>query len=84
MADNEFTVRAGLEWLGISIETYEKSCEILAGRHGNPIGSALLDARDAQGSEVIAADVLAQHGIDPEDPLAAVRVYDRRRSRRDN
>lgn len=84
MADGEFTVRDGLIWLGISYETYEESAKILAGRHGNPIGSALLDARSAQGTDITPAEVLARHGIDPADPLAAVRAYNRERTRFDS
>lgn len=79
----EFTVRDGLAWLGIDWDTYEKSAKILAGRHGNPIQFALLDARKAQGTDTTPAEVLAKHGIDPADPLAAVRAYDRGRARFD-
>jgi hypothetical protein len=80
---SEFSVRDGLTWLGISWEDYEKSSKILAGRHGNPIGAALLDARDAQGTDTTAEAVLAKHGIDPADPLAAVRRYDKQRGKFD-
>jgi hypothetical protein len=76
----EFTVRDGLAWLGITMADYEKSMEILRGRHGNPINSALLDARKAQGTDTTAAQVLARYGIDPTDPLAAVRTFDKSRS----
>jgi len=79
----EFTVVDGLAWLGISMETLEQSNDMLRGRHGNPIGSALLDAREAQGTDTTAAEVLARHNIDPADPLAAVRAYDRRRAQFD-
>lgn len=78
--DEGFTVRDALHWLGIPFETYERSAKILAGRHGNPIESALLDARAAQGTDTTPAEVLARHGIDPADPLAAVRAHDRRRA----
>lgn len=79
----EFTVRDGLAWLGISWENYERSAEILRGRHGNPIESALLDARKAQGTDTTPDQVLAQYGIDATDPLAAVRAYDRSQRRFD-
>ncbi len=79
----EFTVADGLAWLGIEMTDYLKSAELLKGRHGNPIQSALLDARRAQGTDVTADQVLARYGIDPEDPLAAVRDYDQRRARYD-
>jgi hypothetical protein len=75
----EFTVRDALTWLGIPWEIYVKSEEILSGRHGSPIRSALLDARRARGTDTTAAQILAQHGIDPADPLAAVRAYDKGR-----
>jgi len=80
---NEFTVPDGLRWLGITMADYERSWIILAGRHGNPIMAALLDARAAQGTDVTPADILARHGIDPIDPLAAVRAYDVARQRFD-
>lgn len=80
---SEFSVRDGLAWLGISWEDYEKSSKLLAGRHGNPIGAALLDARDAQGTDITPEVVLAKHGIDPADPLAAVGRYDKQRGRYD-
>lgn len=76
----EFTVTDALAWLGLSEADWERSWEILAGRHGNPLSNALLDARKAQGTDTTAAEVLARYGIDPADPLAAVRDYDRRRS----
>jgi hypothetical protein len=79
----EFTVPDGLAWLGISQADYEKSWEILAGRHGNPINSALLDARAAQGTDTTAVEILARHGIDPADPLVAVRAYDKNRAKFD-
>lgn len=80
---SEFTVRDALAWLGISWEDYEKSTEILKGRHGNPIQTALLQARSAQGTDVTPAAVLATCGIDPADPLAAVRRFDKGRKRYD-
>lgn len=79
----EFTVHDGLAWLGISLTDYERSIEILKDRHGNPIQSALLDARQAQGTDTTPAEVLTRHDIDPDDPLAAVHAYDRQRSRFD-
>lgn len=83
METESFTVRDGLAWLGITWETYEQSAKILAGRHGNPIGSALLDARSAQGTDIAPDEVLARHGIDPSDPPAAVRSYNKRQERYD-
>jgi hypothetical protein len=82
-SEQEFTVRDGLAWLGIPLADYEKSWEILAGRHGNPLGAALLDARDAQGTATTPESVLAKYGIDPADPLAAVRRFDKQRARFD-
>jgi hypothetical protein len=73
----EFTVQDGLDWLGIELATYEKSWEILKGRHGNPLMFALLDARKAQGTDTTPAEVLARYDIDPANPLAAARAYDR-------
>ena len=84
MTAGEFTVADGLAWLGITPDVYEKSWEILEGRHVNPIMSALLDARKAQGTDTTPEQVLARHGIDPTDPLAAVRRYDRDRARFDS
>lgn len=80
---SEFTVRDGLDWLGISFADYEKSFTILKGRHGNPLGAALLDAREAQGTATTPEAVLTKHGIDPADPLVAVRRFDKARSRYD-
>jgi thymidylate synthase len=79
-----FSVRDGLAWLGISLADYERANEITAGRHGNPFTSALLDARAAQANGETPETVLSRHGIDPAQPLAAVREYDQRRSRFDN
>lgn len=80
-----FTVPDGLAWLGITPETYERSWEILRGRHGNPIASALLDARDVHLGKLDATpeQVLAKYGIDPADPLKAVRAYDKSQQRYD-
>jgi hypothetical protein len=78
-----FTVRDGLDWLGISLADYTTSVQILRGRHGNPIMSALLAARDAQGTDTTPAQVLARFGIDPDDPLAAVRAFDHHRAQYD-
>ena len=79
-----FTVRDGLAWLGISMTDYEEAHRLTIGRHGNPIGSALLDARKAQHNGETPDVVLARHGIDPGDVLAAVREYVRQRSRFDD
>lgn len=79
----EFTVPDGLAWLGIDMATYQRSWDILQGRHGNPIMFALLEARDAQGTDTTAAQVLAKYGIDPSSPLDAVRAYDKNQSRFD-
>lgn len=79
----EFTVPDAAAWLGIDWADYLTSGEILKGRHGNPLASAMLDARAAQGTATTAAEVLARHGIDPADPLAAVRRYDKERGRYD-
>ena len=84
MSAEEFTVADALNWLGITPDIYEQSWEILKGRHGNPIMSALLDARKAQGTDTTPEQVLARYGIDPTDPLAAVRTYDRQRARFDS
>lgn len=79
----KFTVAEGLAWLGISQAQYDESCRILRGRHGNPIQSALLDARDAQGTTVTPEQVLGRHGINLQDPIDAVRRFDRARARYD-
>lgn len=79
----EFTVPDAAAWLGIDWADYLTSGEILKGRHGNPLASAMLDARAAQGTTTTPAEVLAKHGIDPADPLAAVRRYDKHRGQYD-
>lgn len=76
--EQEFTVADGLEWLGLPQRIYTWSNEYLAGRHGNPIRSALLAARDAQGTDVTPEQVLSDFGIDPEDPKQAVLDYEKR------
>lgn len=81
---SEVTVRDMLAWLGIPWAVYEESARILAGRHGNPIESALLDARAAQGTATTADEVLVRHGIDRDDPLVAVRAFDGARARFDS
>ncbi len=78
-----FTAADALAWLGISPETYGEAARILRGRHGNPIDAALLDARQARHDGTAAAQVLARHGIDPADPLAAVRAFDQHRAQFD-
>lgn len=83
-APEDFTVQDGLAWLGISPEDYESANVITAGRHGNPVTSALLDARAAQRNGETRETVLSRHGIDPTQPLAAIREYDQHRSRFDN
>ena len=79
-AEGGFTVRDGLAWLNIPWDTYEAGCELTRGRHGGPFVSALMDARAAQGTATTPAAVLAKHGIDPADPLAAVRAWVTHRS----
>lgn len=74
----DFSVKDGLAWLGISLADYERACEITAGRHGNPFVFALLDAKVAQGNSETREAVLSRHGIDLTDPLEAVREYDQR------
>ncbi len=81
MVTETFTPLDALAWLGISEEAYRESGRILAGRHGNPIASALLAAREAQGTDMTPEMVLARYDIDPADPLVAVRAYDRRRAK---
>lgn len=78
---NAFTMRDAAAWLGISWDIVE--AEWNTGRHGGPIGAALLDARDAQGTATPPVQVLARHGIDPDDPLAAVKAFDKARARFD-
>lgn len=80
---SDFTVRDAVAWLGIPFDVYLESGEILKGRHGNPLMSAVLAAREAQGTDITPAQVLARFGIDPAEPLAAVRRYDKDRSRYD-
>ena len=82
--EETFSVRDGLAWLGISDTDYEQAHQMTAGRHGNPLGAALLDARAAQSNGETAEAVLSRHGIDPANPLAAVRQYVRRRSQFDS
>lgn len=79
-----FTVEDGLAWLGISRADYESANEITAGRHGNPFMFALLDARAAQQNGETREVVLSRYGIDPAEPLAAIREYDQQRSRFDD
>lgn len=83
-APKAFSVKDGLAWLGISLADYETASKMTAGRHGNPITSALLDARAAQSNGETRETVLSRHGIDPTEPLDAVREYDRQRSRFDS
>lgn len=83
MSADAFTGQDGLDWLGITMEDYLKSEDILRGRHGNPLMFALMDARAAQGTDTTPADVLARYGIDPADPLKAARTYDKHRSQFD-
>jgi hypothetical protein len=83
-APEAFSVEDGLAWLGISRADYERANEITAGRHGNPFVFALLDARAAQHNGETRETVLSRYGIDPAEPLAAVREWDRQRSRFDS
>lgn len=85
MGDEEFTPLDALAWLGITEEAWNESWEILRGRHGNPLMAAVLDARKVhQGTETWTPEqILAQHGIDPADPLAAARAYDKAQTRFD-
>lgn len=79
-----FTVRDALAWLGIDKAAYLAASDVLTGRHGGPLVSAVLDARAAQGTSTTPAEVLARYGIDPADPVAAARRYDRRRAAYDD
>jgi hypothetical protein len=81
---DEFTVRDGAAWLGLPWSVFEEAAQVLSGRHGGPFVSALLDARDAQGTSTTADEILARHGIDPADPLDAAHRFDRDRARYDN
>jgi hypothetical protein len=75
-----FTIPDAVAWLGIDWLAFLEAENILTGRHGGPLVGALLDARDAQGTFITPAQVLAKHGIDPANPCAAARAYDRQRS----
>lgn len=75
-----FTVRDAVAWLGVDWLDWMEAENLLVGRHGGPLVAALLDARDAQGTDITPAQVLAKHGIDPANPTAAARRYDRQRS----
>jgi hypothetical protein len=88
-----FTVRDGVQWLGIGWDTYVVAEKLAAGVHGGPLSAAILDARAAQSSATsharpgivpgvtTAEDVLSKYGIDPKDPAAAVREFLGDRSR---
>lgn len=76
----EFSVRDGLAWLGITWEDYERVWDLLKGVHGGPLNAALLDARKAQGTNTTPTEVLEKHGIDPAHPMDAARRYLRDRS----
>ena len=88
-----FTVRDGVQWLGIDWDSYASAEKLSAGMHGGPLAAAILDARAAQSSDTsharpgivpgttTAEDVLSKYGIDPADPAAAVRAFIGDRSR---
>lgn len=74
---SEFTVRDAVSWLGITWEAYVKATKTSAGRHGGPMVSALIEARDIHrsGANTSPEQVLARHGIDPADPAKAHRAF---------
>lgn len=82
MSESEFTVHDAVEWLGLTWEQYVVSTEVLRGRHGNPLASAVLSVRyEYQRAARTPAEVLSEHGIDPADPMAAVRRFEAERAR---
>lgn len=91
-AGEEFTVRDGLAWLGLSWDEYAESTELLDGMHGSPLDAALLDARAANSADpsharpgitfgvTTAEEVLAKHQVSQANPLESVRNFIDRRS----
>lgn len=71
----EYTVQEAAAWLGLDWDVIEAARAI---RAGGPLMAALIDAHRAQGTDTTPAQVLAEHDINPADPLAAVRAWDAR------
>jgi hypothetical protein len=79
MATEDFTVRDAVAWLGLTWDAYVEAEDTSRDYHGGPMNSAILAARDAQGTDITPAEVLARFGIDPANPTAAQKRYMRER-----
>lgn len=74
-AEHEFTIRDGVAWLGWTWAQYVEMATYAAGVHGGPHVTAMLAARDAQGTATTPAEVLAAAGFGDEDPLTTVKRF---------